>query len=138
MDITAPFTMTVAGPSGCGKTMFVLNFVHDQRNLFTKIYYCYGIYQDQVEEFSKLGAICSPNLPVVECSQGDSVLVLFDDLVLGNTKEIAKFFIQMRHAHLSSIFLTQSFFFNDKFLRLITRNSNYIALFKCPRDASIP
>jgi hypothetical protein len=58
-------------------------------------------------------------------------------LLLGNTKMIANFFTHMRHANLSSIFLTQSFYFDDKYLRLITRNSNVIVLFRCPRDASI-
>ena len=141
------FKILVAGPSACGKTVSVFKFVTNlplyARKKIDVIIYVYKIYQskfdemvgvidhfiqDEVDVFNKIKSITG----------GRPALIIFDDLI-GSPRlpEIADFFmVDARHSNMSMMFLSQRLFVNDESFRQLSRNSDYIWLFKNPRDAS--
>ena len=66
--------------------------------------------------------------------QPSSVLVI-DDLLLDNNKEVAKTFILGRHhKQISVFFLTQNLFPRDDLFRLMSLNCHYFVLFQNQRN----
>lgn len=144
-----PFNAIVAGPTGCGKTYFVCNLLKEQKllvdNPFKQVFYCYGIYQPIYDNIKAAVPHVTfvRGLPEIEKLLDDNggnrntkinSLCILDDLMLENEKQLARYFIRLRHAGLSIIFLTQCFFFSSRYMRLISRNAHYLVMFRNPRD----
>lgn len=142
-----PFNLIIAGPTGCGKTNFIFNMLTRQNCIFSQsfdnIFYAYGIYQplyDQMQQSVK-DITFTQGLPCLteytnktQIGQTSNTLIVLDDLMLENEKELASYFIRMRHAGISVVFVTQCLFFSSRYMRLISRNAHYFVLFKNPRD----
>ena len=65
--INMPSSMMVVGPSGCGKTVFTTKLLLDNLDLFetppTKIYYCYGAWQEGFRPMKKQGIKFHEGIP---------------------------------------------------------------------------
>ncbi len=136
--------MTIAGSTGCGKTYFVKQLI-EKRNLLIdptpkNIYYNYAQWQPIFSEMEKEdGVKFADGLPNMDELEPDSLLIL-DDLFmqLANNKELVDLFcVTSHHKRISCIFITQSFYYDSKVMRCVTRNSHYLALFKSPRMAAV-
>ena len=64
-------------------------------------------------------------------------LIIFDDMLNSpNLKTIAQLFtVHGRHMNLSLAFLSQRLFNNNEFFRQISQNSDYMCIFKNPRNS---
>lgn len=135
-----PFTCIVSGPSKSGKTMLVLSILKDlPRYVDTpieKIIFCYSEFQDA---FDKLRGI-EFHKGIVDTDSYDanqSKLVIIDDMMdeCLDSKVVSDLFTKgSHHKNLSVIFMTQNIFAKGKFSRTISLNSQYLILFKNPRD----
>jgi hypothetical protein len=131
MDLITPFTMLVSGQSGCGKTFWVSKMLDQVRDRFEHIVLAYTMHQslyevmgvELIEGFPK---IIKPN-----------TLLILDDMMLECSKEMASLFTRMRHVNVSTIFIVQNLFFDNKFMRTISRNAHYMVVFPNPRDTAM-
>ena len=109
-----PFTCIVAGPTGCGKTTFVARLLRNAAAMIDpppeRITWYYGEWQAAYE-----------NLDLMAETDG-RVTNLF-------TKK-------SHHSNTSVIYLVQNLFPKNKESRTISLNSQYMVIFKNPRDAS--
>lgn len=106
---------------------------------FKNVYYNYAVWQPLFTEMEKEGVTFSEGLPNIEEIEKDSLLILDDLFVqLSQDKSLTDLFcVQSHHKNISAIFITQSFFYDSKVMRCVTRNSHYIVLFKSPRMAAV-
>ena len=132
-----PFSMLVAGGRGAGKTTFTKHLIYPT---VQRVIWCYA--KDQPDLLSELTEILS----AIEYVQGitsemDSIfdrsvinLILLDDMMDEATqdKRISQVFTRGRHCNLSVIHLTQNLFHKGQ--REISLNSDYMVIFKNPRD----
>lgn len=135
--LQTPFTMIVSGPTGCGKTRFLIQLLKEIDTLVSQpveqIIYVYGIVNADLELISEIPKVTvQSTLP--DCFDGRSSVLIFDDMFMENEKEISRYFTKMRHRNISTIYVTQSLFFDNKYMRVTSRNAHYIVLFKNPRD----
>lgn len=147
-----PFSCLVAGPSGSGKTYFIYqilrNIEHTLSKVPSKIIFSYSSYQKNYDTIKKDLAARHIDIKFIEglpdsfTDEGlfppnqHNLLVVDDSMLMGsNSEELAKTFIEYRHhRNLSVFFLVQNLFHQGKFSRVISLNSNYMILFKNPRD----
>ena len=68
---------------------------------------------------------------------GTSALIIFDDMINStNLKSVAQIFtVHGRHLNLSLAFLSQRLFNNNEHFRQISQNSDYMCIFKNPRNS---
>ena len=128
----------IYGCTGVGKTHFMLRILKEKLiEPFPKVItYMFGIRQNFMDSWNK------ENNNKIEFVEGldfskvkdDSVLVI-DDLLLSNNKEVAGAFIMAsHHRNISVFYLTQNLFPNDPMFRLMSLNSHYFVLFQNPRN----
>ena len=128
----------IYGCTGVGKTHFMLRILKEKLiEPFPKVItYMFGIRQNFMDSWNK------ENNNKIEFVEGldfskvkdDSVLVI-DDLLLSNNKEVAGAFIMAsHHRNISVFYLTQNLFPNDPLFRLMSLNSHYFVLFQNPRN----
>lgn len=129
----------VYGATGIGKTHFILRVIKERlvEPFPAHITYMYGVRQSFMDSWSN-----SPDNPKVDFVEGldftkvkdDSILVI-DDLILSNNKQVAEAFIMgSHHRSISVFYLTQNLFPNDPLFRLMSLNSHYFVLFQNPRN----
>ena len=136
-DIELPFRMCIIGGSGSGKTNALLNILKVCFNgTFNHIYLCipnsdeplYRMLIDKLgEDITVYEDGVVPRLE--EIPRMDEQLIIFDDLV-GNkaaTPMVAEYFKAARKKNISCVYLSQSYFKIDKFIR---QNTNYIVIKK--------
>ena len=140
-----PSTILVAGPTGSGKTVFVQRLLCENM-LFprpTRIVIVYGEWQKIYDELLKviptLEFLKGPSPPSLYESfdvKENNLLVLDDQMTEGeNTGQIEKYFVQgSHHRNLTVVFIVQNLFGKNKALRTSSLNSNYLVLYKNPRD----
>jgi hypothetical protein len=102
---------------------------------FTRIFYHYAVWQDFFKQFPNTSFI--QGLP--DEGQYDAnktpILIVLDDLFTGVNEVCATLFYRCRHhCNASVIMLTQNIFHNNKYFRAISLNTQYLVLFKSPRD----
>ena len=142
-----PFTALLVGSSGSGKSFFVKlllqNIEHTLSRAPDRIIWCYSSYQPMYDELARNVQIkFIEGLPDsltdenIFPSNQHNLLVVDDCMDIGsNHDELMKAFTMYRHhRRLSVIFLVQNLFHHGKHSRTISLNTNYIILFKSPRD----
>ena len=142
-----PSTMLIAGPTGSGKTHFLTRLL--KHNLFSpspdKIIWVYGEKQALHDEMA-----ASLQVPIEFFSDFDDniydsidgsqkVVVILDDQMMNDSvrkkDNLAKYFTQgSHHRNMSIIYLVQNVFDKAKCMRTISLNSQYLVVFKNPRD----
>lgn len=137
-----PWTSIVSGPTGCGKSVWTLNFLkHIDKMSDTKferiiVYFAefqalYKEYGERVEFHEGL-----PQQSDFAAADQTPKLVIIDDLMKeSSNSSICDLFTRgCHHRGISVIFITQNIFHQGKSQRDISLNTNYIVLFKNPRD----
>jgi len=136
----APFTSVISGPTGSGKSVFVQRLLKHAQTVITpppdRILYCYGAYQKIFSEMK--GVEFNDGLPsLAEFDGSKHTLVVIDDLMHETNEVVSKLFTKVsHHTDTSVVFLMQNLFHNDKEIRTITLNAQYMVLFKNVRDKS--
>ncbi|RWS29454.1 hypothetical protein B4U80_09714 [Leptotrombidium deliense] len=144
--LSHPFTMIVAGPTSCGKTAWVMKLLKNmlEKNRY-KIVYFYSMKQPLYDEISAshpfIKFVKNIDQNIIEnhnpCKKA---VIVIDDLMseATNNQYICDLFTKgSHHKNLSVILLLQNFFCKGNFNRTISLNTQYIVLFKNPRDKTI-
>ena len=139
------FKIFLSGPSGCGKTTFITDLIINLDQISVdppkKVIYFYKEWQTKFTDMEQtLGVnFIEDNDMIIEQIKDFSVpaLVIFDDMLNSeNLKAVAQLFTVFgRHLNLCLAFLTQRLFNNNEFFRQISQNSDYIGVFKNPRNS---
>ena len=110
-----------------------------------KILYCYSVEQPMYGEIRGVlpRIIFHKGLPtkedIAQLDDGNHNMVILDDLMtkLQKSDDILDMFIlQSHHMSISVIYLMQNVFHQGKYCRTIALNTQYLVLFKNPRDSS--
>lgn len=139
-----PFTMLIAGPTGSGKTEFVKQLINSRGTVSKpkpeRIIYFYGEYQEKFRDMSDVEFIQGIPEYAIESLDNKPTWIVIDDLMheTANSKLISELFTKgSHHRNLSVILIVQNLFVRGSESRNISLNSQYVVLFKNPRDQSI-
>ena len=140
----------VVGPSMSGKSFCVKQMLerdhikYDDPLMQLRIHWFYGKYQDMFNDMRRnmVGDIYfKQGLPEFEPDLCDidpryNNIVVLDDLMdmAFDSRIISNLFTQGRHRNASVILLLQNAFPKGKYNTSISRNAQYMALFRCPAD----
>lgn len=137
-----PWTSVIAGPTSCGKSVFVKNFLRyfDEMSdtKFSRIIVYFGEWQSTYREYGQ-NTEFHEGLPQNSDFDGDEKpkLIIIDDLMSesSSNNSISNLFTKgSHHKNRSIIYITQNIFHQGRNKRDISLNTNYIVLFKNPRD----
>ena len=136
-----PFTCIVAGPTGCGKTTFVARLL---RNAFEMIdpppehvTWYYGVWQAAYNNLDIPNMRMEEGLPTSFDNDGKRGLVVLDDLMAETDERVTNLFTKKsHHSNTSVIYLVHNLFSKNKESRTISLNSQYMIVFKNPRDVT--
>ena len=127
-----------------GKTQYVFNMIKHQHEMFTspfsRIVYCYGAWQDAFEHASNVEFAKGLNAIFEDedfFNPKDNTLLIIDDLAVAASKNdnTSKLFTQgIHHTNLTIFFIYQNPFKQGKAMTDVTRNSQYMILFRNVRD----
>ena len=136
-----PFTCIVDGPTGCGKTTFVAGLLRNTSAMIDpppeRITWYYGEWQAAYENLNIPNVRLEEGLPTSFDSDGKRGLVVLDDLMAETDGRVTNLFTKKsHHSNTSVIYLVQNLFPKNKESRTISLNSQYMVIFKNPRDAS--
>ena len=131
----------ICGPTGCGKTYFVKEFFrymnHMSDTQFSRILFYYSEWQSGYKEYGH-NVEFHEGLPQSADFAKDlnPKLIVIDDLMreASNNSVVDLFTKGSHHKNLSVIFITQNLFHQGHGQRDISLNTNYIVVFKNPRD----
>jgi len=123
--------MLVNGQSGCGKTDFVCRLIRAQKHNFKHVLFAYAMYQPIYE------TLCVELVQGLPSNVPNDCLLILDDMMFDCNKDVASLFTRMRHANVSTIFIVQDMYFDNKYLRTINRNSHYKVLYPNPGNATM-
>ena len=139
LKFLAAHNCIVFGPSRAGKTQFMLEVVR-QRLVHPwpkRVFYMYNIEQEFMKSWNE-----SENEPITfikgldfdKMDTTEPSLLIVDDLVLSDNKDMAECFILgSHHRNISTFYLTQNLFSNCPLFRLMSSNSHYFVLFNNQR-----
>ena len=135
-----PFRCIISGPSGCGKTYFVERFIRNIGLMTdpppTEIIWAYAEWQPTYDRLRPLGVQFVEGIP--DTSHWDvntRRLCILDDLMDETNASVTQLFTKgSHHRNISVIQILQNLFSKNKEARTISLNSNYLVLFKNPRD----
>jgi hypothetical protein len=136
-----PFTCIVAGPTQSGKTQFVLKLIRACQEFVwpppQKIIWCFGCYQPAFNDVSDDVEFVE-GLPSTDMLDPNRrTLLIIDDLMSQTDGKVTNLFtIGSHHKNASVIFIVQNLFHKNKHIRDISLNTQYMVLFKNPRDPS--
>lgn len=139
------FKLFISGPSGCGKTTFIIDLIKNLSVISHKVpahvIYFYKEWQpkfnNMVKELNVSFFEDNDNI-IEEIKELPSpALVVFDDMLnSSNLKAVAQLFtVHGRHMDLSLCFISQKLFLNNEYFRQISQNSDYMCIFKNPRNS---
>lgn len=146
--LRVPFSCLVVGPSGCGKTFFVKNVLQNCIHVMDvqpqNIVWIYTSFQPMYAELQEKNTNIKFIKDLPESFQDESLfppdqshLIILDDVIFQASEhpEVVRLFTQYRHhRNMSVMMLTQNVFHQGKNSRTISLNTNYMVLFKNPRD----
>src|SRR6266481_6526800 len=148
-QLQLPFLMVLAGPTSSGKTVFLTELLKNTRVKFDKqldrIVYYYSEYL--TDTFQTLKGVFGDKIQFVKGLSIDieifnpqkNNLVIIDDLIQDSVSSqgVSELFTRgSHHRNLSVILVSQNLFCQGKYSVTINRNSQYLVLFKNPRDAA--
>ena len=138
------FKLFLSGPSGSGKTTFIVNLINNLKDIAKdppkRVIYFLKEWQPKCNDLAEklnIQFLEDSDKIIEHLSQlSTSALVIFDDMMNSqNLKTVAQLFtVHGRHLNLSLAFLSQRLFKNDEFFRQISQNSDYMIIFKNPRN----
>ena len=143
------FSLLVVGPTQCGKTFFVEKILTTDRILYEskkprRIWWYYSQWQDTYKVMqSSIGKEIQffRGLPefkedLREIDPKFNNVLVFDDLMTQATDSplVSLLFSQGRHRNASVVLLLQNMFPKGKFNTDMSRNAQYMALFRSPCD----
>ena len=143
------FSLLVLGPTQSGKTYFVQQILKHNRIVYeeqksTRIFWYYNQWQECYEKLkTSLGKSIRFERGVPELSEDLSDInprynniIILDDLMAEATDSpvVSRLFTQGRHRNASVILLLQNMFPKGKYNTDISRNAQYLALFRSPSD----
>lgn len=141
-----PSTFLISGPTGSGKSQFLARVLREQvlEPSPQRIIWVYAEWQPLYDSLSEeMG-----NIEFVKgMSKGiyDSIkpevrnLVILDDQMAeaGSSKELSNFFTKgSHHRNLSVVYIVQNLFDKGRSMRTVGLNTQYLVVFKSPRDKS--
>lgn len=144
-----PFTCVLAGPTQCGKTVWVQKLLKGLSTYVIpppeRIVWVYGVNNEK--QFNTIKSIVAPsevefleNIPSTDMfSPEENNLLIIDDMmgVAGKSKSVADLFTKgCHHRNISVILILQNLFHQGSKMRDIHTSTNYLVLFKNPRDCS--
>ena len=145
LKLRHPFTCLVSGPTGCGKTQFVAMLLKFQMisPMPQRIRWIYGEDQPLYDELRKLIPEIEfiHNMPAglyESIDPSETNLVILDDQMskIGNSPILSRLFTEgSHHRNLSVIYIVQNLFDKGSSHRTVSTNSQYVVVFKNPRDA---
>ena len=136
-----PFSMIVAGSSGSGKTVFTKQVLHSADVEFQRIFWFYSEWQDGYQDCAGVKFVSGMPTSLdayLESTDGPK-LVVFDDMMTqcANSEMIAQAFTQKRHHHnVSVVLILQNLYCQGRVMRNVHLNTEYVVLFRNPRDKS--
>ena len=142
--LKSPFTAVVAGPTGCGKTELMFEMMRNSETVCTdapeEIHYCYGVWQDRFESAPERVVFHEGMLDVEKeiPRDGEARWLVIDDLMeeVSGKETLNNLFTKYsHHLNLSIFFLAQNLF--KKQNRTVSLNTQYMFLFKNPRDKQV-
>ena len=144
-----PSSIIIAGPSKCGKTVFLRRALAEQ--LFapmpTRVVLIWSEWQPEYDKILQV----APRAEFVKGPMPDelyqsfnekerNLLVLDDQMTTeacGKTDQLEKYFVQgSHHKNLTVVFIVQNLYEKGKVMRTLNLNTNYLVLYKNPRDQS--
>ena len=138
ITISPPFSMIISGSSKCGKTQLTLQILKHFERDFRKIYWC-NAEKNAIPRFmsEKNNVEIIEELPASFENVENNSIIILDDCMGSINKAVCDLFIKgSHHRQLSVILILQNIFHQNKFCREISLNSDYIIVFKNPRDAT--
>ncbi len=139
-----PFNCIISGPTSCGKTLLLAEILKFKDSLIDKaptdVVYCYKSWQPTYDKIKMQNQHIQfhEGIPEVNVMRNiRDAIVIFDDLntqCINNEEVMDIFTVGSHHRNISAIVLSQNIFSKGKFSREISLNSNYLILFKNPRD----
>lgn len=144
-----PFTCTIAGPTQSGKTVFVQRLLKALPYYVTplpeRIVWAYGVKNE--EQFERIRKSAAPReiefvdtIPSLhDFSREENNLLIVDDMMgdVARSKSMADLFTKGCHHHnVSIILILQNLFHQGVSMRDLHCSTNYLVLFKNPRDCS--
>ena len=143
------FSLLVVGPTQSGKTYLVQQILENNRIVYeeqksTRIFWYYNQWKECYEKLkTSLGKSIRFERGVPELSEDLCELnarynniIILDDLMAEATDSpvVSRLFTQGRHRNASVILLLQNMFPKGKYNTDISRNAQYLALFRSPSD----
>ena len=143
------FSLVVVGPTQSGKTYFVQEILENNRIVYEeqkiiRIFWFCNQWQECYEKLKKsLGKSIRFERGVPELSEDlceinarYNNIIILDDLMAEATDSpvVSRLFTQGRHRNASLILLVQNMFPKGKYNTDISRNAQYLALFRSPSD----
>ena len=139
----ADSNILVVGATNSGKTTTILKLIKDQcvYPMPKKIFYLYGAKQPFMDTWNDDGNppikfVAGLNLSVIDDIEEPKLLII-DDLMLSQNKDLAQHFIAgSHHRHTTTIYVSHSIFLNDENYRLLSNNCQYMILMRNKRNFS--
>lgn len=146
LALVHPSTILVSGPTGSGKTIFIARLLKHKflKPWCNKIFWIYSEWQRVYERVKAI----YPNitfihgLPEKLCDLIDrknrNLLIIDDQMAEGvQSKDLMDLFTKgSHHRNLSIVFIIQNLFQTGPVMRTVSLNTQYIIIFKSPRDKS--
>ena len=135
-----PWPMIVSGPSSSRKTVFTKQVFTKSDKQFENIYWFYSELQDGYKDCSGISFVSGmPSSLDAYLELSGPNAIDFDDMMMQCTSSelIAQAFTQKRyHQNLSVIFILQNLYCQGNVMRNVLLNTQYVVLFRNPRDKS--
>ena len=134
-----PFSCLIAGPSQSGKTTFVERLIKHRNEMIypvpKAIIWHYSEFQPAYESMRNEVTFKKGVLTEAQLKSYSGNLVIIDDLMSEMGTVSSDIFTKhVHHNSMSVIYIVQNLFSSTKNHRTMSLNSNYIVLFKNPRD----
>jgi len=145
MKFELPLNILVAGPTKCGKSEWIKRLILEADEIFqpvpARIIYCYSVWTDgydELEDKVEFRKDIPSNQELREWwveNRAETLLIL-DDLMHSIGSETSKLFcITSHHAHVSCILVVQNLFYQNRYMRECSMNTDCFCLFKNCRSA---
>lgn len=140
-----PVNFLVVGPSKSGKSEFIKRLILESDKIFSpppsRIIYCYSVWTDgydELEDRVEFRKDIPTNRELMEWWEENrkETLLIMDDLMHVINEDMSKLFcITSHHAHVSCVLAVQNLFYQNKYMRECSLNTNVFCLFKNSRSA---